>query len=127
MAIEFLEYARKLFKELPANRWTAATAGGPIVVIDHTAGVDLARGPWVKFRFKREGDDAEYEVQGYKTWGKGDRIKHGASGKAAEVDDDHISFTAAAELAGAKLYVIIKFHFEQDETPFAFRFAGRTN
>jgi hypothetical protein len=125
-AVDFLEYAKGKFKELPANRWTGASAAGDITVTDHRAGVDLSRGPWVKFTFK-DSDGHEKELQGYKTWNRGDRIKFGIRGSVDEVDDDQVSFTAAAQVEGIALVVIIKFHFEKEGKPRAYRFEGRVS
>jgi hypothetical protein len=124
--LEFIEYARNAFKEIPKDRWVGSSASGQeIEILEHKAGVDFGRGPWVKFKFKEGGQ--EKEVQGYRTWSKGDRIKYGASGAMKECDDDDLGYTAAANLDGAKLLVILKFKFEQDEKPFSYRFEGKTN
>lgn len=124
--LEFIDYARKAFKELPADRWTAISASGQTVqVIEHKAGVDFGRGPWVKFKFK-EGSD-EHEMQGYRTWSKGDRIKFGKPGKMTECDHDDLEYTSAADLPGAKLLIILKFSFEQDGALHSYRFEGKSN
>jgi hypothetical protein len=124
--IEFLEYARKAFKEIPKDRWQGSSASGkPVVVLEHHAGVDFGRGPWVKFKFK-EGAD-EKELQGYRTWHKGDRIKFGPAGGMKECDDDHLDYTGAADIDGAKVKVILKFKFDQDGAPFSYRFEGKSN
>lgn len=123
--MNFIDYVKGAFKELPAHRWSGTSATGTLEVTEHSAGMDLARGPWVKFKF-REGNK-ECELQGYKTWQGTDRIKFGPVGAMAEVDDDRLSFTAAADLPDAKLLVIVKFTFEQNDKLYAYRFVGKTN
>lgn len=123
---EILEYVKSHAKELPAARWKGTSASGKkIVISEHHAGVDWGRGPWVKFVFK-EGTE-ERELQGYRTFNKGDRIKFGAKGKTKECDDDQIDYTAATDVMDQKLKVILKFTFEQDGKLFKYRFEGTTN
>lgn len=122
--MELLNYAREHFKELPADRWKGQSHSGlPIKVTDHKAGVDLSRGPWVKFAFT-EGQ-AEREIQGYVTWKKGDRIK--LDGK--EADDDDVTFDASATgmPPDTSLNVIIKLSGETGGNNFKYRFEGKTN
>ena len=115
-----------MFKEIPKDRWHGESASGkPIEVLEHRAGVDFGRGPWVKFKFSEGGE--ERELQGYRTWHKGDRIQFGPAGAMAECDDDDLGYTAAADLDGAKLLVILKFKFEQGGKPFSYRFEGKAN
>lgn len=123
--MNFIDYVKGVFKELPTHRWTGASAAGTVEVTDHTAGVDLAKGPWVKFKFREGGQ--EHELQSFKTWQGTDRIKFGPVGAMAEVDDDRLTFTGAADLPDAKLLVIVKFAFEQNDKLFSFRFVGKTN
>jgi hypothetical protein len=61
-------------------------------------------------------------------WHRGsDRIQFGPVGAMAEGDDDRLTFTGAADLPDAKLLVIVKFTFEQNEQLFAYRFVGKSN
>lgn len=123
----FLDYAKRHFKELPADRWEGSSASGqPIVITEHRAGVDFSRGPWVKFKFTEGG--VKKEIQGYRTWSKGDRIRSGPEGSMKEADDDQIDYSAAGDIQdGPKLLIILKFKFEQDEKPFSYRFVGKSN
>lgn len=124
--LELLDYARKQLKPLPANRWTGSGDGKDLTISAHTVGLDISRGPWLKFEFTFDGDATKYEVQGYKTWSKGDRIKFGPKGKMKECDDDHLDFRAAVDLDAMAGDVIVKFSFIQEDTVHhSLRFVGK--
>lgn len=123
---DLVEYARKQVKTLNADRWTAKShSGKPIKVTGHTVGIDLARGPWIKFSFEEDGK--AFEVQGYESWNGSDRIKWGAKGKTKECEEDRITFTGAIDVAKQAVNIIARLSFEQDDVPYVYRFEGKTN
>jgi hypothetical protein len=123
--LELIDYARQQLKPLPADRWKGSGNGKALNVKEHRIGLDASRGPWVKFQFTFEGEAQVYEVQGYKTWKRGDRIKFGPAGAMKECEDDDLEFRAALNLEEVSGDVIVKFSFEQNESAHSLRFAGK--
>lgn len=122
---DLVEYARKQIKPLNPDRWTAKShSGKPIKVTGHSVGIDISRGPWIKFVIEEDGK--ELEVQGYESWNGSDRIKFGAKGKTKECEEDRIMFTGAADLEGKAVNIICRLTFEQAEAPYVYRFEGKT-
>ncbi|MBC8065786.1 MAG: hypothetical protein H7Y17_13220 [Chlorobia bacterium] len=123
---DLVEYARKQIKPLNADRWTAKShSGKSIKVTGHSVGIDISRGPWIKFAIEEDGK--ALEVQGYESWNGSDRIKFGAKGKTKECEEDRIAFTGAVDLASQAVNIIVRLTFEQDDLPYVYRFEGKTN
>lgn len=121
--IDILEYAKGHLRPIPADRWKGTGNGTDLTITDHTVGIDLARGPWVKFKFTENG--TKRAIQGYRTWKNGDRIKFGNEGDKKECDNDDMDFKGAVN--GTEVDVICKFHFEQEGQPFSYRFVGKSS
>lgn len=122
---DLVEYARKQVKTLNPDRWTAKShSGKPILVKGHSVGIDLSRGPWIKFQIEEDGKDLE--VQGYESWNGSDRIKFGAKGKMKECEEDRILFTGALDVGNKAVNIIVRLAFEQGDLPYVYRFEGKT-
>ncbi len=120
--MDIIEYVLRQFRELPAHRWKGSSdTDATLEVLDHKAGVDFSRGPWVKFKVKA--DDGEHTIQGFIN--RTDRIQI----DSAEVDNDDVQFNAA--VVGVpphvELKVVIKFVFTQNSKKHTYRFEGITN
>ena len=123
---DLVEYARKQVKTLNPDRWAAKShSGKEIKVTGHSVGIDLSRGPWIKFVIEEDGK--ELEVQGYESWNGSDRIKFGVKGKAKECEEDRITFTGAVNLGNQAVNIIARLTFEQGDIPYVYRFEGKTN
>lgn len=123
---DLVEYARRQIKPLNPDRWNAKShSGKPIKVTGHSVGIDISRGPWIKFVIEEDGK--ELEVQGYESWNSSDRIKFGAKGKTKECEEDRISFTGAIDLSSQAVNIIVRLSFEQGDLPYVYRFEGKTN
>lgn len=123
--IDILEYAKKQLHVIPPADWKGTShSGADITVTGHSVGIDLSRGPWVKFHFT-EGGEAR-EIQGFRTWNHGDRIKFGPDKHMKECDSDKLAFTGALDAGNRELDVIVRFSFDQDENPFVYRFVGKS-
>jgi hypothetical protein len=120
--MDIIEYVLRQFRELPAHRWKGSSnADKTLTILDHKAGVDFARGPWVKFKVKE--NEAEHTIQGYLN--RTERIKIDDT----EVDNDDVQFDAAANglPPNVELKIVIKFVFTQNGKKRTFRFEGVTN